>query len=206
MEFEKVEVNSERWFDLTLLKNEEFRDIKETKNKYQISNYGRIKSKKNNKILSIKNSNNWYLTKLFYIEGKRITLRPHRLVAMAFIPNPDNLPEVDHLDFNKQNCRIDNLRWVTRKENIKHNIVNNKFFYVSKYNKNRINKKFGRIIQYDLQMNKLGVYNNTAEASRQTGVCSRNIALCINHKEGRKQAGGYKWLCEREVIQNGVKI
>lgn len=46
MEFEKVEVNSERWFDLTLLKNEEFRDIKETKNKYQISNYGRIKSKK----------------------------------------------------------------------------------------------------------------------------------------------------------------
>ena len=206
MEFEEVEVNSERWFDLTLLKNEEFRDIKETKNKYQISNYGRIKSKKNNKILSLKDSNNWYLTESFYIEGKRITLRPHRLVAMAFIPNPDNLPEVDHLDFNKQNCRIDNLRWVSRKENIKHNIENNKFFYVSKYNKNRINKKFGRIIQYDLQMNKLGVYNNTAEASRQTGVCSRNIVHCINHKEGRKQAGGYKWLCEREVIQNGVKI
>lgn len=202
MEYEDIEIYSERWFDATPLLNEIFKDIEEAKNKYQISNYGRIKSKKNNRIMSIKNLNGWYLTANFYVEGKRITLRPHRLVAKYFIPNPNGLPEVDHIDFVKHNCRVDNLRWVSKKENMRHNIENGRFFYVSKYNKNRINKKFGRIIQFDLQMNELARYNNTSEASRKTGVCSRNIVHCINHSEGRTQAGGYKWLCEKEVMNN----
>ena len=206
MEFETIEVNSERWFDVTPLLNEKFRDIKETNNKYQISNYGRVKNKNKNIVLSIKNSKGWYLTANFYIDGKRITLRPHRLVGKYFIRNPDNLPEIDHIDFNKQNCRVDNLRWVSRLENIRHNIANNKFYYVSCKNKIKINKKYGRIIQYDLQMNELNKFNNAAEAGEKTKVCPRNILQVVNHQEGRKQAGGYIWKSEKEVMKGGVKI
>ena len=217
MEYEQVEVNSERWFDLTPLLNEEFRDIEETYNKYQVSNYGRIKSKKNNTILSVKNSKGWYLTISFYIDGKRITLRPHRLVGKYFIPNPENKKCINHIDLNKQNNRVDNLEYCTHKENMQHAIKNGHFYFVGYDNKNRvykhrtgnkmkINKCYGKIYQFSLDMNYINTYNNSTQASRETGVCSRNILHCINHQEGRKQAGGFIWLCESEVVSRGIKI
>lgn len=217
MHYEDVEVNSERWFDLTPLLNEEFRDIEETKNKYQISNYGRIKNKIKNTILSTKNSKGSYLTVSFYINGKRITLRPHRLVGKYFILNPENKKCINHIDLNKQNNRVDNLEFCTFKENIQHAIKNGHFYFVGydnktkiyenkAGNKNKINKYYEKIIQLTLDMKYINTYNNASEASRQTGVCSRNILHCVNHQERRKQAGGYKWLYESEAIKNGVKI
>ena len=92
-------------------------------NKYQISNYGNVKSLLSNKILKPSivayrdpNRNNGYYVvnlkgKLYYI---------HRLVAENFIPNPNHLPQVNHIDGNKQNNKVDNLEWCTASENIKH--------------------------------------------------------------------------------------
>lgn len=217
MNYEQVEVNSKRWFDLTPLKNEEFRDIEETNNKYQISNYGRIKNKKKEKIMSISNKKGWYLTVAFYIDGKRITLRPHRLVGKYFIPNPNKLPEINHIDLSKQNNIVSNLEWVSRKENMQHAIKNEHFYFVGYDNKkrvyghknnntNKVKKYYGKIYQFTLDMKFIDIHNNAACAARKTGVCSRNILHCINHQEGRKQAGGFKWLYESEVVKNGVKI
>lgn len=179
--------------------NEIWKDVKDFEDKYAISNYGRIKNKLTNHIYKLTNKNGDYFRIILYDKNKSKTCLIHRLVAEIFIPNPNNKPQVDHIDGNKQNNRVDNLRWVTGKENIKNNIEANKFYYVGYYNKNKINKK-GKIIQFDKNMNKKGIYNNAAIASKETGVCSRNILHCVNHKEGRKQAGGYIWLYESEVV------
>ena len=180
-----------------------WKDVKDFESKYAISNFGRLKNKYNNHIYKFTNKKGDYFSTILYDKNNRKTVRIHRLVAEAFIPNPENKPQVDHLDLNKQNNNVNNLRWVTNLENMRHNIEANIFYYVGYYNKNKISKK-GKIIQFDKNMNKIGVYNNSAVASEKTGVCSRNILHCVNHKEGRKQAGGYIWLYESEVVGNDL--
>lgn len=103
-----------------------WKDINGFEGLYQISNLGRVKSLERysiqkhlieEKILNISHSQAGYVDVSLYKDGKRIHKKPHRLVAEAFIPNPNNLPEVDHIDTNKDNNRIDNLRWCTHSEN-----------------------------------------------------------------------------------------
>ena len=104
--------------------NEEWRDIRGYEGKYQVSNLGRIKSLKDShgnyreKILKFKLEVSGYLQVHLYLENKVKAFKIHRLVAEAFIPNPNNLPEVNHKDENKENNRVDNLEWCDRKYNI----------------------------------------------------------------------------------------
>ena len=93
-------------------------------NLYQISNKTRVKSfhNKTPRILHPGFNSTGYPSVNLKKNGKATTYTLHRLVAVAFIPNPLHLPEVDHIDGNRGNCKIDNLRWVTPKENIQANI------------------------------------------------------------------------------------
>ena len=129
MKYEEVEVNSKRWFDLTSLLNEEFRDIKGFEGFYQISNYGRVKSlsrlhKNNGKgyiskdLILCSSKNIWgYMQYHFSKDNKAKTKTAHRLIMETFVPNPNNYPCINHKDGNKQNNSLENLEWCTYSHN-----------------------------------------------------------------------------------------
>ncbi len=104
------------------LPGEVWKDIEIFKD-YQISNCGRLRShKKGNewRLLRPFINNDGYVAFQFTGNGKSKKLYMHRLVALAFIPNPENLPMVEHIDNDKTNCHVDNLRWATYSENNYH--------------------------------------------------------------------------------------
>lgn len=119
-----------------------WKDIKEFEGKYQISNLGKVKSidRKilqfngfNNtyklykgKILKPYISNRGYLKVILYDKQKKRTVNIHRLVAETFIPNPDNLSQVNHIDENKQNNYVNNLEWCDSSYNINYGSRNEK--------------------------------------------------------------------------------
>ena len=137
--FEEVKVNSERWFQLKNLKNEIWKDLKVLKNNklycytnlYKISNYGRVKSlgifhgKTNNffnkeHILKARTNKCGYVMYHLCDYGKSNDITVHRAVATTFISNKNNKKQVNHIDGDKSNNRVDNLEWCSASENIKH--------------------------------------------------------------------------------------
>lgn len=114
-----------------------WKDIKGYEGLYQVSNLGRVKSlnylghhkemikKPSLQKKTTMKSSQYYQTVL-YKNGKAKTVTVHRLVAEAFIPNPDNLPQVNHIDHNPLNNKVDNLEWCTAKYNSNHKRNNRK--------------------------------------------------------------------------------
>lgn len=179
-----------------------WKPVKGFEDKYEISNLGKVKNKITNHIFKNTNQYGNYFSMVLYDGEKRKSVKIHRLVAQAFIPNPNNFKYVNHKDMNKQNNCVNNLEWCTQSYNTRHAISNgaNTMSGFNKYNKNKAHKKYGYIYQFDKNDNFIAKYYSPLEASKITGVCSRNILQVINHEEGRKQAGGYIWLKESEVV------
>lgn len=103
------------------MNNEIWRDIEGYDGDYQISNFGRVKSRKKVKgvrrelIMSLISTSGWMTVTLFK-KGVGIPFQIHRLVAKAFVPNPDNRRQVRHIDGDRKNNRADNLIWMVPKE------------------------------------------------------------------------------------------
>ena len=99
-----------------------WKDINGFEGKYQVSTWGRIRNAKG-KVLKPYKNHKGYLKVALCKDGENYKRRVNRLVAESFIPNPDNKPQVDHLDGNKENNSISNLRWVTNSENQQNRIL-----------------------------------------------------------------------------------
>ena len=176
--------------------------IKEFENSHSVSNLGRVKS--NKRLIHNSKFKTKYTTQMNekilvgnlrqgYCDVKlnnKKTFRVHRLVALAFIPNPDNKCCVNHKDGNKLNNNVSNLEWVTNQENMTHAKENN---LLSK-GKNHYRAK--SIIQLDLNGNFIAKYDTETEAANKTNLKQRNISTCCNNKRGR--VGNYLWLFETD--------
>ena len=89
---------------------------------YEVSNYGNIRNKKSNRLLKLNSKNGYVIVKLYNKSVKNFPQKVHRLVANAFISNPNKLPVVNHINEIKFDNRIENLQWVSYKENSIHSI------------------------------------------------------------------------------------
>ncbi len=160
---------------------EEWRDIPGYENFYQVSNFGNVRSIRFNKIRNMKSwDSKGYRVVELCINNNRYTVGVHQLVALAFIPNPENKPEVNHKDRNRSNNNVENLEWVTQSENVAHAYRNG-----VKPRPTYQNQPFQKEI-LDIIENKK--YFSIREASRQTGhkrdtirrSLDLNIPVCNN--------------------------
>lgn len=179
-----------------------WKDILDYEYKYQISNYGRVKIKENisqrmnmgelrdyvqkSKIMNPTRNGYGYLkVRLTDINGKAKNLYVHRLVALHFIPNPKNEPQVNHINGDKTDNNINNLEWNSRSENISH------AFNVLGFEPNTkgINPP-SPVLQIDILTNEiLAKYESIKEVQNATGIAHIS---CVCRGE-RNTAGGFMW-------------
>lgn len=171
---------------------EEWRDVPGYEGFYQVSNLGRVKSMPNRSnhkgsmILSLSVVNGYMHVGLSKNAEQKIC-KVHRLVAAAFISNPRNLPQVNHKNGNKSDNRVENLEWVTAKENTKHAHLTG----LAHAQKGVENSRSLKIVQLSMDGEEIARYVGTREAERKTGAYHSNISRCLNGKA--RSAGGFKW-------------
>lgn len=163
-----------------------WKDIPGYEGKYQVSNFGNVKSlnyhrTKNEKFLTGKIDKDGYRVILLSRNQKKKSVSVHRLVAEAFIPNLNNKPEVNHKDRDKQNNVVSNLEWVTSFENTQHCIRSGR----------KTHKK--PVLQFTKNNEFIASWDSIAEASLSTGIKHSNISACCNKRKWYNTAGGYIW-------------
>lgn len=169
------------------MENEIWKDIKNYEGHYQISSIGRVRNIISGKLKTLFKHICGYEKVTLYNNGKGKKYYIHRLVAEAFIPNPDNLPFVNHKDENKTNNCIDNLEWCTNEYNLNYGTRNNR---ISKKQINDANKS-KVVLQYTLDGMLLYKWPSTHEIERQLGYVSNYIGDCCNGKY--KKAYNFIW-------------
>lgn len=162
---------------------------------YEVSDNGNIRH--DNYIVPQSNSNGYKLVSLKLRDGKYKQYRVHRLVAMTFIPNPYNFPQINHKDENKSNNCVDNLEWCTALYN---NTYGSRPNRIRESNSRRgcpdtvrnkirhtVTLKQGKgVEQYDLNGNLLNVFQSTMDAERNTGIPHNIISAICRGKRTNK--------------------
>lgn len=158
---------------------------------YEVSSHGRVKSLKRlhtkERILCQAINHKGYARVVLWKENKQRKFSVHRLVAQAFIENPEAKPQVNHIDENKLNNRVENLEWCSQLENHRHGTINER---ISKSLTNNP-KKSKPVTAYDDEGNSVFSFPSVYEASRKTGINVSSIRDCLHKRT--KHAGGYIW-------------
>lgn len=189
------------------MRKEIWKNIKGFENIYQISNYGNIKNIKKNILIKpfISKKTKYYQIDLCK-NGHKKRYSIHRLVAQAFISNPNNFPQVNHKDENKQNNRYDNLEWCTAKYNSNYGTCKQRIGIKSSQKKHtyetkqKISKALSKpIIQYSKNNTFIKEWGSAYEVQRKLRISKSNVNECCNNK--RKSAGNYIWKFKKEVYE-----
>lgn len=155
-----------------------------------VSNMGRVKRDKDDFIykLSRNKSTGYNYVDLRWSNGGKM-MKVSRLVAKAFIPNPENKPCVDHINTKRDDDRVDNLRWCTHSENMNNPITKAKILNAPF---RECPKRRKSILQYDLDGHFIQEWDSATSFGKTIGKeVSGNIIACIKGK--RTTAYGYKW-------------
>lgn len=189
---------------------EEWRDIKDYEGLYQVSNLGRVKrvfgftsngKRCNSKILKqtfYKSPNNSGYYRIGLCKSaKRKMYSVHRLVAQAFIPNPDNLPQVNHKDENTKNNCVDNLEWCTCQYNTSYGSLPNRraknIYKNTNLQKSVVARKIP-VLQFSIDGTFIKRYDSACDAGRILNINRSGIRQCAIGK--LKTSGGYVWKYE----------
>lgn len=176
---------------------EKWKDIVGYEGLYQVSNLGNIKSLNyrntgEEKIRKLVIDKYGYFVVSLRVNGKSKQHFVHRLVAQAFMPNPDNKPHIDHINTDKTDNRVCNLRWVTQKENSNNPLTVDKKKKNHRYGVTGINNVRSTVV---LQFSKDGEFikkwDCITDVQRELGINRGNVIKCC--KGERKTVGGYIW-------------
>ena len=173
--------------------------IKNFEGLYEVSNTGKIKSlnynhTKKEGLLKFKKDKYGYLEVFLFKDKIKYKFKVHRLVAIHFIPNIKNKPCVDHINTNKEDNNVENLRWVTHKENnnnplTKKKTIDNHADFIGIKNPNR--KEV-----YCFELNR--VFGCIQEASKELNINNGSIGKCC--KGIYKMAGSYHWYYTKNIL------
>lgn len=169
--------------DSVIENGELWASVKEYPN-YQVSHKGNIRSLNYNRTGVVKNMipkpDKWgYLICVLRNKNGKKTLHIHRLISDVFIPNPNRLSQINHIDGDKNNNSINNLEWCSQSYNMNHAY------------KNFLNPRQKGVVQKNSNGNVLNVFRSAHEASRVTGINRGNISNCCIGNTSH--AGGYIW-------------
>lgn len=191
-----------------------WKDIPEYEGYYMISNFGRVKSVERyvpqgnfirhvkERIKSINIGPYGYPCVTLCREKKSRAIPVHILLAKAFIPNPENKPYIDHIDTNRSNYSLSNLRWVTPQENA-NNPLTLRHCRENTYSETALRKRIEtritrknktsprKVYQYSMEGVFIAEYESSREAERITGVMASSVRAVCNGE--RYSAGGFIW-------------
>lgn len=163
---------------------ENWKDIEGYEGRFQVSDAGRVRNK-TGVIIGQETTQRGYLRVTFTENKTRKRFRVHRLVASAFIPNPDNLPQIDHINGDKTDNRVENLRWVTNRENCNY--------------ANKREPRKGMVVAFDKDGNETA-YPSMSAAAREMGVSRYGVMAAIGGEQKTTADGIRLMWWEREKL------
>lgn len=150
---------------------------------YSVSNFGNVRNNMTGKILKPRKHTNGYTRVTLCKDKKHYDRYIHRLVAQAFIPNPNNLPEINHIDENKSNNFVENLEWCDRIYQVNYGTFKKRMIETQRMSSKQ--SKPVKCVETGI------IYISLHHAERETGIL---YTLICNVLKGRQEtAGGYHW-------------
>jgi hypothetical protein len=176
---------------------EVWKDVVGYEGRYQVSNFGNVKSLRyggrdgaQNLVPKCNNSGRLWVELI--VNGKKKCMLIHRLVATAFLPNPNNYPQVNHIDENPKNNRLENLEWCTGSYNVRSYYANHPDFFRNRKSTPKRKRRLDKAInQYTLDGDFIKMWPNSREIEIQNNWSAWSIQECC--RGNRKKAYGYTW-------------